>query len=287
MQNNTDSSGNIYEYPSSKSGVQNNVSGSGIPLSLHNNAGTVVTVTSVTLSLAYNPSLLTITAASAVPGGATATLDTTSTSGLALITFTDSSGLVLQPANATGDARDFVHLTANVPSTAPYGAKEILDLQSININQGAYTSTGDTALDDAAIHAVGFLGDTAMEGQYGVTDALYDAQVAVSLQTGFRDWALVDPIVIGDVTGDGQVSVDDALALAQAAVSITPSPNPFPSIVGLTPVINGPDPQLSVGSGEWGVGSGESDAVVQVPVIWIIRMDWTRWTWRLPMTPAG
>ena len=199
----------------------------------------------MTLSLAYNPSLLTITAATGENGG-TATLDTTSTSGLALITFTDSSGLVLQPSSDLGNALDFVHLTASVPSEATYGTKEILDLQSININQGTYTSTAGTALDDAAIHAVGFLGDTAMEGQYGVTNALYAAQVAVSLQTGFKDWAMVDPIVIGNVTGDGQVSVDDALFLAEEAVSITPNPNPFPSIVGLTPTINGPDPLLSV-----------------------------------------
>ena len=103
-----------------------------------------------------------------------------------------------------------------------------------------------------------------MEGLYGITNALYDAQVAVSLQTGFRDWALVDPVVIGNVTGDSQVTVDDALVLAQTAVSIRPSPNPLPSIT-VTPIITGPDPQLSVGSGEWGVGSGQSD-VVQVPV---------------------
>ena len=140
VQNNTDSDGNIIESGTDGSGVQNSVSGSGIPLSLHNNASTTLTITSVTLSLAYNPSLLTITAVTAVPNGATATFNTTSTSGLALITFTDASGLVLQPANATGDARDFVHLTANIPITAPYGAREILDLQSININQGAYTA---------------------------------------------------------------------------------------------------------------------------------------------------
>ena len=91
VQNNTDSSGNILRISHINSGVTNNVAGSGIPLSLHNNASTAVTITSVTLTLAYNPSLLTITAAtlaSAAPGGATVTLDTTSTSGLALITFT-------------------------------------------------------------------------------------------------------------------------------------------------------------------------------------------------------
>ena len=266
VQNNTDSDGAIYQYPSSASGVQNNVSGSGMPLSLHNNASTAVTVTSVTLSLAYNPSLLTITAITAVPGSATATLDTTSTSGLALITYTDPFGLVLGPVGDPGNALDFVHLTASVPTGATYGAKEILDLQSINMNQGAYTSAGGTALDDAAIHAVGFPGDTAMEGEYGVTNALYATQVAVSLQSGFRDWALVDPIVIGNVTGDGQVTVDDALALSQAAVNITPDPNPFPPIT-MTPVINGPDPLLSIGNScQLSVVSCQSD-VVQVPVM--------------------
>ena len=197
VQNNTDSSGNILQTGNSNSGVTNNVSGSGLPLSLHNNASTAVTITSVTLTLAYNPSLLTITAAapdSAAPSDATVTLDT-STPGLALITFTTSTGLVLQRW-ITGNARDFVHLTASVPSTATYGAKEILDLENIQINAGTIT-----AIDDAAIHAVGFLGDTDADGIYTGTDALRDAQRAVSIGTGFRPWALVDPVVIGDVTG--------------------------------------------------------------------------------------
>ena len=88
VQNNTDSSGNILEYPNVNSGVTNNA-GSGLPLSLHNNASTAVTITSVTLTLAYNPSLLTITGYtldSAAPSDAIVTLDTTSTPGLALIT---------------------------------------------------------------------------------------------------------------------------------------------------------------------------------------------------------
>ena len=86
-----------------------------------------------------------------------------------------------------------------------------------------------TAIDDAAIHAVGFLGDTDGDGYYGGTDALRDAQRAVSIGTGFIPWALLDPVVIGDVTGDGLINGVDALRLAQQAVSIAITPNPFPS----------------------------------------------------------
>ena len=71
-------------------------SGSGLPLQLTNTAATAVTVTSVCLELAYNPSLLTVTGYSGAPSGATVTMNTTSTAGVALITFTSSSGLVLR-----------------------------------------------------------------------------------------------------------------------------------------------------------------------------------------------
>ena len=94
----------------------------GIPLRLLNNGSTAVTVTSVTLKLVYDPNLLTI---SNVPGA----VDTTSTPGVAIVTYS-SSGLILDPG---GDAI-FASLTASVPSTAGYGEKEILDLQNIQIN---------------------------------------------------------------------------------------------------------------------------------------------------------
>ena len=76
------------------------------------------------------------------PSNATVTVNT-STPGLAVITFSTSTGLVLNP----GSARDFVHLTASVPSTATYGAKEILDLENITIVNKAGTTI--SAIDDA------------------------------------------------------------------------------------------------------------------------------------------
>ncbi len=225
----------------------------GIPLRLLNNGSTAVTVTSVTLNLAYNPDLLTITN---MPG----TVDTTSTSGFAIVTFS-SSGLIL---DAGGDAI-FATLTASVPSTAGYQAKEILDLQDININNGSFTSGNGLAIDDAAIHVAGFLGDATGDGIYTGLDAQRISRVAVGLDPGFRQWVLADPLIVGDVNGDNQLTGLDALQIARQAVGITQSN--IPVLPAVTPGIAGPDPVVSIGkvSGEWLVVSGESAGVV-VPV---------------------
>ena len=178
--------------------------GSGLPLQLLNTAATAVTVTSVTMQLVYNSSLLTVTGASGVPGGSSVTLNTT-TAGVAIITFT-SPGLVL----SGGAGQNIIGLTAQVPTSAPYAAKEILDLKNIQINGGTIT-----AIDAAAIHVVGFLGDADGTGSYDVVDALRVAQVDVGIGTGFSAWPLADPTVIADVTGGGAITVVDALRLAQ------------------------------------------------------------------------
>ena len=216
----------------------------GIPLRLLNNGSTAVTVTSVTLNLVYNPNLLTI---ANVPGA----VDTTSTSGVAIVTFS-SSGLILGPG---GDAI-FANLTAAVPSTAGYGEKEILDLQNIQINGGAIP-----ALDDAAIHVVGFLGDATGDEVYTGEDAQRIARVAVGLDPGFRAWVLADPLIVGDVSGDNVLTGLDALEIAREAVGITQSTIPslppltLPSppaaggegrVRGVPSAILGPDPMLNI-----------------------------------------
>src|SRR5206468_2468169 len=81
------------------------------------------TVRSVTLTLAYDPSLLTITAAalaSGVPADSTFTIDTT-TPGQALITFHSTTGIVLahfiDPTtavpNPSNPGQPFLNLTAS------------------------------------------------------------------------------------------------------------------------------------------------------------------------------
>ena len=103
------------------------------------------TITSVSLTLKYDPSLLNVTNYSITtslgdPADSSVTTFDTSTAGLVNITFTTSTGIVLGP----GGAQAFLTLQSNVPSTAYYAAKEILDLQNIDINNGSFTSGNGT-----------------------------------------------------------------------------------------------------------------------------------------------
>ncbi len=204
----------------------------GIPLRVLNDGSTAVTVTSVTLKLVYDPSLLTI---SNMPGA----VDTTSTPGVAIVTYS-STGLILDPG---GDAI-FANLTAAVPSTAGYGEKEILDLQNININNGSFTSGNGLAIDDDAVHVSGFLGDVTGDGIYTGLDAQRISRVAVGLDPGFRQWVLADPLIVGDVSGDNVLTGLDALQIARQAVGITQgNVLVLPTV---TPAITGPDPVVSI-----------------------------------------
>jgi len=217
--------------------VPNNIPGSGIPLRLLNNANTAVTITSTTFNLAYDSTLLTVNGAAlagGVPGDASFTLDT-STAGLAIITFNTPTGVVL----TGGGSQNFLDLTATVPSTAGYAEKEILDLQNIQINNGTIT-----AIDDAAIHVAGYLGDTTRDEIYTGLDAQRISRVAVGLDPGFRQWLLADPLIIGDASGDNQLTGLDALEVARQAVGITQST--IPPLPAVTPAIVGPDPVLSI-----------------------------------------
>ena len=75
-------------------------------------------------------------------------------------------------------------------------------MQGIAINGGAIQ-----AVDDAAVHVVGYVGAVDGSTGYNVDDALDIARVAVGLDAGFANWALADPAIVGDVSGDGQPSV--------------------------------------------------------------------------------
>ena len=233
---------------------------SGIPLRFLNNASTAVTLTSVTLSLAYDSTLLAITGAglaTGLPAGATVTVNT-STPGLALVSFSSATGVVLSGKTAAV----FLDLTATVPSTANYASKEILDLQNININNDTFTTgnSNSPAIDDAAIHVSAFLGDATRDLTYTGLDAQRIARASVGLDPGFRQWLLADPLIVGDVNGDNVLTGLDALIVARQAVGITQSV--IPSLPAVTPAIVGPDPLLSIPT----TFSTTAGSTLQVPV---------------------
>ena len=230
----------------------------GLPLRLYNSDSTVSqTITSVSLTLKYDSSLLSVDATQfsidgpGYPSGSEVTTFDASTPGLIKIAFTTSTGIVLGP----GGSQNFISLHMAVPSTANYAAKEILDLQDISINEGAVTG-----IDDAAVHVSGFLGDSTGDGINTGTDALKIARVAVGLDPGFQKWALADPLIIGDVSGDQVLTGLDALTMARQAVS--PTQSVIPALPSETPTIAGPDPVMSISADL----TASPQATVEVPV---------------------
>ena len=197
------------------------------------------TITLVSLTLAYNPSLLNVTGYSIIglgdPSDSSVTTFDTSTAGLVKITFATSTGIVL----GAGGSQTFLSLQSNVPSTANYATKEILDLQNISINAGSITP-----IDDAAVHVSGFLGDSTGDETYTGLDAQLIARLAVGIDPGFQAWVLADPLIVGDVNGDSVLTGLDALQMARQAVGITQST--IPSLPSVPTAILGPDPMLSI-----------------------------------------
>src|SRR5262249_52159838 len=172
-------------------------SANGIPIALNNGSG----VTDATFVVQYNAALLTISGGSVNPAlpGATFTV-TTSGSGStaqATIVFHSPTALAAGPVRLGG-------LTATVPSTAPYKAKELLHWNSLALNGGRIPAVGDDG-----IHAVAFLGDTSGDGTYTSFDSVLVARVAAAVDSGFAAFPVLDPVLVGDLNGDGRVSATD------------------------------------------------------------------------------
>lgn len=207
----------------------------GLPLRLSDGDG----VTDVTLTLLYDPDLLELTAAdvgSGVPAGATVYLEIL-TPGVATLTFSSPTAL-------SAGAIDFVVLTAEVPDTAPYAAKHVLDLTDITINGGTLS-----AVDNDGLHVAAYFGDTTGNAGYSSADANLASRVALGLDSGFAAYRSADPVVIADITGNGTVNSTDATRILQEATGIDrPEIPPLPGIIPPSSP-GGPDPFLNFGTG--------------------------------------
>src|SRR5262249_42144512 len=100
-----------------------------LPLRLSNGSG----VRTADLTLSFDPTRLLFTGAAAgsgVPSDATVTLIPLDAGRVRV--------LFQSPTTPLGaGAIDFIRLTAQVPDTAPYGSKHVLDLADLSVNAGA------------------------------------------------------------------------------------------------------------------------------------------------------
>jgi hypothetical protein len=202
--------------------------GTGLPLTISDGTN----VTSINLTLTYNPTLLTITGAnlgSSAPAGSSVSINT-STPGVALLTFTSPTAL------AAG-LDTYAILVASVPNGAPYASKEDLVLGNLSINGGAIA-----AIDQDGVHVVGYLGDTTGNGGYSGLDASLIARVVANIDTGFAAFPLLDPTIMADIAGRGSLTAQDASFVAQFVANI-PQPR-IPALPGITITKGGPDPEI-------------------------------------------
>jgi hypothetical protein len=215
--------------------VPNTTTG-GIPIKLGNGSG----VTDATLTVNYDPTLLTVSGATvnSALSGATLTLSGTSTPGHGVLIFHSPTALAAGAVTLGG-------LVAQVPNNAPYRNKALLDLSNIQLNGGSIAAIAQDGLE-----AVAYFGDASGNGTFSGLDTSLISRVASKLDSGFAAYRLLDPVIVADINNNGRIDSNDAAQLAQFLVSnasvpaIPPIPSPAPSLT-----FGGPDPTLSLPTG--------------------------------------
>jgi hypothetical protein len=188
----------------------------GIPISL---SGPTGGVTSGTFTLTYSSSDLTISGAVVDPSlaasyGATLSLDASSTAGNAIIDFSTTTPL----PSASSAPILLGGITATVPSTAYYKAKDLLHFSSVTLKAGG-SSVATIGAD--ALYLVTFPGDASGDGTITSADVLDMARVVAGADAGFAAYPLIDPDVIGDLLGDGTVDGPDGALLGRYVNGVT------------------------------------------------------------------
>ncbi|OYY95106.1 MAG: hypothetical protein B7Y41_04505 [Hydrogenophilales bacterium 28-61-23] len=204
----------------------------GVPILIAGAAG----ASQVAFTLAYDASLLNITGVTGgagVPAGSTVSADF-GTAGQVRITVQLSAVL---GAGST----ELVRLIANVPSTAPYGAKQVLDLKDILLDTGA------AVRDDDGLHLAAYVGDASGNAKYSTLDVQRIQRAVVRLDSGFGAYPLVDPTVVADINGNSALTSLDAQRVLSEVMGVDrPEIPAIPK--GMTLTFSGPDPFVSVSS---------------------------------------
>jgi hypothetical protein len=226
----------------------------GLPITLNNPQN----VNSVDFDLFYNPNLLNITAANlaaGVPGGWTITPAFTVISPTLTKLRITASGAA--PLSAGTTPMQIVSLTANVPSTAPYGDSQVLRVENVVVD--AVNSRGDYAIQKAA-----YIGDTNRDGAYTGFDKSLIDRVIAGIDTGFAAYKLVDPVVIADADANGLLQGNDSVWVAQKSVAPALRPE-IPNIPGIVLIPGaGPDPTIDIPDNVHVTAGGTVDVPLQI-----------------------
>jgi Ca2+-binding RTX toxin-like protein len=104
---------------------------------------------------------------------------------------------------------DLVSFSSEFPAGVVYGRSDLLQLQSISLNNGNLAVVGDDGILQTA-----YIGDVNNDEIYSDADAALISHLAVGINSNFDDFALNDPAVIADVNNDGVISAFDSYLIA-------------------------------------------------------------------------
>jgi uncharacterized delta-60 repeat protein len=201
--------------------------GTGLPLTISTANG----VTAVAADVLFDPALLTVQTGT-FPAAFGGTLTVTAITGGVHVAVTG-----LTAASGTGVA--LAELTASVPATAPYTAKQAIRVRNVSVTGGPGAGIGDDAVEVAA-----FLGDADASRTYSSQDAFLLLRLSAGAVKGLPAYRLLDPVLVGDLLGTGSVNAQDASLILQVGAGITvPAVPALPA--GVTPPPpTGADPRL-------------------------------------------
>ncbi len=124
--------------------------------------------------------------------------------------------VVLSGAEAIqGGAAQLINVVADVLPNVAYGRSELLQLDQIELNDGAIASIGDVG-----VHQVGKLGDLSGNGEYTSLDAALLSRVVQGIDRGFRSSPLIDGDILGDINSNNSLTPEDVMSIAKKAVGL-------------------------------------------------------------------
>ncbi len=186
----------------------------GLPLMI----STGLDVSSLDVTLRYDPTLLTITDFSLDP--------VMSAAGVSVVSNLSEPGLISAAIFTTSSLAttpgplELGRFIGAVPVSAGLGAAQLLEFSYLAVFDASVAVAERPSLADQAIHAVHYVGDTSGNGKIQANDAVLVARLAAGLETGLAAAPLLDPALVADVTGNGRIQSNDAVQVARRAAGI-------------------------------------------------------------------
>jgi VCBS repeat-containing protein len=233
--------------------------GSNLALSINNATG----VRSASFTLQYDPTLLRVngaTLATGLPADWSMTITSINpTTGQLSVTVSGTTPL-------SGANLPLVLINADVPTTAPYNALEVLKITNVAVSvQSGASSVSTAAIGDYAIHKDTYLGDADGNGIYTGFDSALVARVVVGLDSGFDAHSWTDPVIVADVIGSGKLTGIDTTLIAQKSVNL-PTPQ-IPDLPGVPLVPNGGGGSVALDSPQTASAAAVSNPAVTSAII--------------------